>query len=93
MSAVEPLTAAQMEILEFERLTWKYQAVKDTAVLTRFRLSPHRYRQLVNDVLALPAAEVYDPELVRRLRRLRDDRQRARGARSIGYPTTKAREA
>lgn len=78
MTAGEPLTSAQMEALEFERLVWKYEAAKETAVRVRFGVSMTRWAQLVNDIVDLPAAETYDAELVRRLRRLRDQRRQTR---------------
>lgn len=84
-TTVRPLTPAQMEILEFERTPWKYLGAKETAILERFDCSPARYFQQLNQVLDLPAAEAYDPPLVRRLRRLRDARQAARGGRSFGF--------
>lgn len=78
MSTSEPLTALQMAVLEFERHWWKYPGAKDSAVRDWFGLAPARYSQVLVTLLDLPAAEVYDPELVRRLRRLRDQRAAAR---------------
>lgn len=78
MSDMTPLTAAQIEILEFERLPWKYQGAKDAAILERFDITPTRYAARLNQIIDLPAAEVYDPVTVRRLRRLRTQRQAQR---------------
>lgn len=77
----EHLTAAQMEILEFERATWKYPGYRDAVVLERFGHSPVRHAQILQYVIGLPAAAVYDPALVRQLRDLRDKRtaHRAKG--------------
>lgn len=68
---MRPLTPGEMEILAFARERFRYQGVKDTAVLERFGCSPARFSQRLTVLLDLPAAEAYDPELVRRLRRRR----------------------
>lgn len=81
-------------VLEFERLRWKYQGVKDAAVLELFGMSSTRYAQVVQWVIEQPDALVYDPALVGRLRRLRDarrrdrrSRRRDRRSRAMGYDT------
>lgn len=81
MSATEPLTRAQMEILEFERATWKYPGYRESVILERFGHNWVRHAQLVHHIITLPAALEYDPVLVRRLITLRDQRaaRRARG--------------
>lgn len=78
----EPLTRAQMEILEFERAAWSSLGRRDHAILMRFGHSPTRHTQLVQHIITLPAAAEYDPLLVRRLIALRDKRRGAR-ARSL----------
>jgi Protein of unknown function (DUF3263) len=50
----------------------------------RFEISSARYHQLLNRAIDLPAAVAFDPMLVRRLRRLRDERRRKRFARRLG---------
>lgn len=94
MTRPRPLTVLQMEILEFERHDWpqpRYpgdrsrSGVKESAIFHRFAHSATRYYQLLNQILDTPAAEAYDPMLVRRLRRLREQRQALRGARRTGF--------
>lgn len=79
-----PLTAAELEILEFARETWRTPGRKATAILERFGHNTHRYHQRLNAVLTLPAAEIYDPPLVRRLR------ARHTTTRPVHAPTWKA---
>lgn len=93
MTRVEPLTEQQMAILEFERATaeemaarWRrYPGERDTAIRDWFGVTASVYFQRLNHILDLPAAEVYDPTTVRRLRRLRTARQVARASRQIGF--------
>jgi hypothetical protein len=72
------LTRAQMEILEFERATWKYAGRRDTVILERFGHSRWRHAQIVLHLIDQPAALAYDAQLVNRLRNLRDKRRTAR---------------
>lgn len=83
MSATVPLTRAQMEVLEFERLSWKYLGAKQAAIFERFDMSLTRYSQLVNHIISLPAAEVYDPTTVRRLRRVKEQQRASRDRRAL----------
>lgn len=78
------LTAADMEVLAFERERFRYAGAKEAAVLTRFGDTPTRYYQRVDALLDHPAALAYDPELVNRLRRGRDQRRAARSAAARG---------
>ena len=71
-------------ILDFEREWWKYAGAKEQAIKERFDVSPTRYYQLLNRVIDDEVAVAYDPMLVKRLRRLRAQRQRQRAARRIG---------
>ena len=73
------------EILEFERQWWKYAGAKEQAVRELFGLSATRYYQLLNALIDRPEALEADPLLVRRLRRLRSQRQRQRSARRLGF--------
>lgn len=72
------LTFRDRDMLEFERLTWRYPGAKETAILDRFEMSATRYYQVLLDLIDRPAAEAHDPQLARRLRRLRDARARQR---------------
>lgn len=84
-SSVEPLSARDMSILEFEKLRWKHRGARDSAILLLFGLSYIAYSQVLWSIVDRPAAEVYDPELVRRLRRLRDARRAERSSRAAGF--------
>jgi hypothetical protein len=73
------------EILEFERQWWKYAGAKETAIRESFDMSATRYYQVLNALIDRPEALAADPLLVRRLRRLRAEHQRARSARRLGF--------
>ena len=79
-----PLTEREREMLEFERRWWKYAGSKEQAIRELFDMSDTRYYQLLNTLIDRPEALVHDPMLVKRLRRLRQSRQRARSARRFG---------
>ena len=83
-TAVE-LSERDREILEFERQWWKYAGAKETAVREKFDMSSTRYYQVLNALIDRPEALASDPLLVRRLRRLRSQRQRQRSARRLGF--------
>jgi hypothetical protein len=84
-SAVDDeLTAREAEILEFERQWWRLAGAKEQAVADRFGLSSTRYYQLLNGLIDRPAALRADPMLVKRLQRLRSQRERARSAHRLG---------
>lgn len=83
------VTASQLSerdarILDFEREWWKYAGAKEQAIKERFDVSPTRYYQLLNRIIDGEAAVAHDPMLVKRLRRLRAQRQRQRAARRLG---------
>jgi hypothetical protein len=79
------LSDRDREILEFERQWWKYAGAKETAVRDKFDMSSTRYYQVLNALIDRPEALEADPLLVRRLRRLRSQRQRQRSARRLGF--------
>ena len=79
------LSDRDREILEFERQWWKYAGAKETAVREQFDMSATRYYQVLNALIDRPEALVEDPLLVRRLRWMRAERQRARSARRLGF--------
>ena len=82
----DELTPREAEILEFERQWWRLAGAKEQAVADRFGLSSTRYYQLLNGLIDRPAALRADPMLVKRLQRLRLQRERARSARRMGRP-------
>lgn len=71
-------------ILDFERNWWKHAGPKEQGIRERFDMSATRYYQILNGLLDRPEALEHDPLLVKRLRRLRAERQRARSARRLG---------
>lgn len=81
---VDGLRRRDREILEFEKQWWQYAGAKEQAVKDMFDLSATRYYQLLNEIIDDPAALAYDPLLVRRLRRMRAERQQARAKRRLG---------
>ncbi len=79
------LSERDQAILEFERQWWKYAGAKESAVREQFDMSATRYYQVLNSLLDRPEALAHDPMLVRRLRRLRSQRQRQRSAQRLGF--------
>lgn len=67
-------------ILDFEKSWWQAKAPKETEIRERFNLSAARYYQILNALIDRPEALEHDPLLVKRLRRLREQRQRNRSA-------------
>jgi hypothetical protein len=79
------LSPRDEQLLAFERQWWRYPGAKESAIKEMFDLTPARYYQLLNDLLDRPAAMQFDPMLVKRLRRMRESRQKARSARRLGF--------
>lgn len=82
--AGESLSDRDREILSVERHWWKYSGAKEQAIRDKFDMSATRYYQVLNALIDKEAALAYDPLLVKRLRRMRQSRQRARSARRLG---------
>ena len=82
--AASQLSARDQEILAFERQWWKYAGAKEQAIRELFDMSATRYYQVLNALIDREDALAFDPLLVKRLRRLRDQRQRSRSARRLG---------
>ena len=78
------LSERDQAILAFERQWWKFAGMKEQAIREQFEMSATRYYQVLNALIDRPEAIVFDPMLVKRLRRLRSARQRARSARRLG---------
>ena len=78
------LSERDLQILEFERQWWKYAGAKEAAIKELFDMSATRYYQVLNALIDNPAALAADPMLIKRLRRLRSQRQRTRHARRLG---------
>ena len=71
-------------LLEFERQWWKYAGAKENAIRDLFDMSATRYYQVLNALIDTEAALDFDPMLVKRLRRMRAERQKQRSARRLG---------
>lgn len=82
--SVDMLTERDREILALERLWWQYAGAKEQAIREKFEMSSTRYYQVLNALIDREEALAFDPLLVKRLRRLRDKRQRNRSARRLG---------
>ncbi|GAA0569015.1 hypothetical protein GCM10009546_34740 [Actinomadura livida] len=80
----DQLSERDRRILAFERQWWKYAGAKEQAIRERFDMSATRYYQLLNILIDRPEALECDPMLVKRLRRMRTQRQRSRAARRLG---------
>lgn len=80
----EQLSARDREILSLERLWWQYAGAKEQAIRDKFDMSATRYYQVLNALIDSEKALAHDPLLVKRLRRMREKRQRSRSARRLG---------
>jgi len=72
------LTEQQMRILAFERSLWRSPGVKDREIKDAIGITPTRYYQILNDLIDSPDAAQFDPALVARLRRRREQRGKLR---------------
>ena len=77
------LSDRDQAILEFERQWWKYAGAKESAVREQFDMSAVRYYRVLGALLDRPEAWAYDAMLVKRLRGLREARQRQRSGRRL----------
>ena len=76
--AERPLAASDRALLDFERSWWRAPGPKGPRIRAQLGCSPTRYYERLAALLDDPAAFAYDPLTVKRLRRLRDQRRRAR---------------
>ena len=74
----EELTDFEKSVLEFERNWYVYGGAKDYAIRERFDMSASRYFHALGTLLDKPAAYIADPILIKRLRRIRESRQKER---------------
>lgn len=81
--ASEPyeLTDRDRQMLDFEGQWFRYAGAKEQAIRYLFAVSATRYYQVLQALIARDEALVYAPMVVKRLRRLREERQRARSGR------------
>lgn len=72
------LTVRDTMALDLEDQRFKYAGAKDAAIRDTLGWSPTRHYQVINDLIDRREALEHNPILVRRLLRLREQRQRAR---------------
>ena len=83
-SQSDGLSERDRMLLEFERQWWKYAGAKENAIRELFDMSATRYYQVLNALIDSEDALAFDPMLVKRLRRMRAERQKLRSARRLG---------
>ncbi|MFN8147918.1 MAG: DUF3263 domain-containing protein [Candidatus Nanopelagicales bacterium] len=77
------LTDTDRAILALERAWWRNPGSKEQRIRAEFGWSATRYYQRLNELLDEPAALEAEPMVVRRLKRIRDQRRRARSVTSL----------
>lgn len=78
MRAITALSDLHQRILRFERRWFMRAGEKVQAIRETFGMMPVAYYRHLAEVLELPAAAWFDPQLVNRLRRLQTAGLRAR---------------
>jgi hypothetical protein len=71
--------------LRLEREWFKYPAAKEARIRELFSESSVAYYVRLNALVDRPEALAFDPQVVNRLRRVRERRQRLRGAGRLGW--------
>jgi len=77
------LDCRERALLDFEATWWRSQTPKADQIRTQFALSAPRYYQIINALIDRPEALAYNPMLVQRLRRLREQRRAARSGAQV----------
>ena len=72
------LSTRERAILDFERGWWAEQGPKEDMIRRVLKMSPTRYYELLGALVDSAEAMAYDPLVVRRVRRAREERRRAR---------------
>jgi hypothetical protein len=67
-------------VLAVERQWWRYAGSKEQGIRDRFGWTATRYFQRLNELIDLPAAYEAEPTVIKRLRRVREVRQRDHAA-------------
>jgi hypothetical protein len=70
-------------MLMFERQWWRYEGSKEQAIRDLFDVDATRYYQILGVLIDSDEALGFDPQLVKRLRRIREERRRSRSARRL----------
>lgn len=73
-----PLNDRDRAILDFEGEWRRHVGAKEEAIRADLGMSPARYYQLLARLIDTAEAQEHDPMLVKRLRRVRDERMRHR---------------
>jgi hypothetical protein len=79
------LTVKDKMTLDLEATWWKYAGAKEATIRELFSESPTRFYQRLNRLIDQAEALEYAPLVVRRLQRLRDQREHQRSARRLGF--------
>ena len=80
----DTITDTDQAMLDLERQWWQFAGAKEQRIRETFNMSATRYYQQLNALIDRDDILAHDPLLVRRLRRLRAQRQRSRSARRLG---------
>lgn len=78
------LTETELQMLALERLWWQFAGAKEARIRELFDWSATRYYQRLSALIDRDDVLAHDPLLVKRLRRVRAERQRTRSARRFG---------
>lgn len=78
------LTPDELDMLALERLWWQFAGAKEARIREQFGCSATRYYQRLSALIDRDDVLAHDPLLVKRLRRVRAERQRTRSARRFG---------
>ena len=76
-----PLSELEKAVLVFEQSWVMKPEAKDEAIRQTFDFSPTKYYQILSGLLDLRPALEFDPMLIKRLQRERDQRRRSRDIR------------
>ncbi|MCL2786908.1 MAG: DUF3263 domain-containing protein [Micrococcales bacterium] len=87
-AAATNLSERDQQILMFERQWWRFEGSKEQAITSLFGLEVGTYYQVLAAIVDTEEALAFDPHLTKRLRRMRETRQRARSARRLGPPSS-----
>ena len=72
------LTDLETRILDFERQWWRYAGAKEAGIAEHFGISAPDYYAALNNLIDREDALAAAPLLIKRLRRLREQRLNAR---------------
>ena len=79
------LSELELKMLEFERTWWRHAGAKESSIKELFNLTPPAYYQMLNNLIDREAALLAEPLLVKRLLRVRQQRNAARSSSKLGF--------